>query len=353
MGLRPPPGELQVACGSPPGDDECRAHGALCPAHTSLALKHSSPARVVSVRCRPTDTTSQPGPPAAPCPARGRTVSAPTQSHKSLGSQPPLTDGNTDSGGGAGPLSGPRPQQTRPGVNPGQGSGVSEMTEGSLCPAAYRPWASGLGQVPSPSWAAAPAPGARGGPRLRASVPQFGDAGLRLLSEHLTMLQVLNLCETPVTDAGLLALSCESMRPSPVLSPSPWHTGHRVLTKDLLRARSKAGDSPCPPGADVVEDRKHERGPAYPLTWSQPRGPWSQRGPFGPVRSGQQALGTLGYRCPWRGLTDLMTVCPFPYSHEESLQLKHEQHQALGGHLRRPEGNPFPHSFLPLHVQKS
>ncbi|XP_039619410.1 C-Maf-inducing protein isoform X2 [Polypterus senegalus] len=36
---------------------------------------------------------------------------------------------------------------------------------------------------------------------------QFGDAGLRLLSEHLTSLQVLNLCETPVTDAGLLALS--------------------------------------------------------------------------------------------------------------------------------------------------
>uniref|UniRef100_A0A2I3HPS0 C-Maf inducing protein n=1 Tax=Nomascus leucogenys TaxID=61853 RepID=A0A2I3HPS0_NOMLE len=36
---------------------------------------------------------------------------------------------------------------------------------------------------------------------------EFGDAGLRLLSEHLTTLQVLNLCETPVTDAGLLALS--------------------------------------------------------------------------------------------------------------------------------------------------
>ncbi|XP_068595367.1 C-Maf-inducing protein [Brachionichthys hirsutus] len=35
----------------------------------------------------------------------------------------------------------------------------------------------------------------------------FGDAGLRLLSEHLACLQVLNLCETPVTDAGLLALS--------------------------------------------------------------------------------------------------------------------------------------------------
>ncbi|XP_072374028.1 C-Maf-inducing protein isoform X1 [Scyliorhinus torazame] len=39
---------------------------------------------------------------------------------------------------------------------------------------------------------------------------QFGDAGLRVLSEHLTSLQVLNLCETPVTDTGLLALS--SMR---------------------------------------------------------------------------------------------------------------------------------------------
>uniref|UniRef100_A0AAY4DP00 C-Maf-inducing protein n=1 Tax=Denticeps clupeoides TaxID=299321 RepID=A0AAY4DP00_9TELE len=36
---------------------------------------------------------------------------------------------------------------------------------------------------------------------------QFGDTGLRLLSEHLACLQVLNLCETPVTDAGLLALS--------------------------------------------------------------------------------------------------------------------------------------------------
>ncbi|CAF88182.1 unnamed protein product, partial [Tetraodon nigroviridis] len=35
----------------------------------------------------------------------------------------------------------------------------------------------------------------------------FGDAGLRLLSEHLACLQVLNLCETPVTDAGLLSLS--------------------------------------------------------------------------------------------------------------------------------------------------
>ena len=40
-------------------------------------------------------------------------------------------------------------------------------------------------------------------------------------------------------------------------------------------------------------------------------------------------------------LTWRLSVCPFPYSHEESLQLKHEQHQALCGHLWRPEGNPF------------
>lgn len=45
-------------------------------------------------------------------------------------------------------------------------------------------------------------------------LPQFGDAGLRLLSEHLACLQVLNLCETPVTDAGLLALSCKNTHTS-------------------------------------------------------------------------------------------------------------------------------------------
>lgn len=36
---------------------------------------------------------------------------------------------------------------------------------------------------------------------------QFGDLGLQLISEHLHKLQVLNLCETPVTDKGLLALA--------------------------------------------------------------------------------------------------------------------------------------------------
>ena len=36
---------------------------------------------------------------------------------------------------------------------------------------------------------------------------QFGDAGLELLSEHMQKLQVLNLCETPVTDKGLNCLS--------------------------------------------------------------------------------------------------------------------------------------------------
>ncbi|CAB1313913.1 unnamed protein product, partial [Coregonus sp. 'balchen'] len=39
---------------------------------------------------------------------------------------------------------------------------------------------------------------------LSLAFTNFGDAGLRLLSEHLACLQVLNLCETPVTDAGLL-----------------------------------------------------------------------------------------------------------------------------------------------------
>nr|XP_042903659.1 C-Maf-inducing protein isoform X2 [Parasteatoda tepidariorum] len=36
---------------------------------------------------------------------------------------------------------------------------------------------------------------------------QFGDVGLRLISEHLPKLQVLNLCETPVTDKGLQSLT--------------------------------------------------------------------------------------------------------------------------------------------------
>lgn len=35
---------------------------------------------------------------------------------------------------------------------------------------------------------------------------QFGDTGLRKISEHLTQLEVLNLCETPITDSGIVAL---------------------------------------------------------------------------------------------------------------------------------------------------
>lgn len=38
---------------------------------------------------------------------------------------------------------------------------------------------------------------------------QFGDQGLELISEHLQKLQVLNLCETPVTDKGLSCLACK------------------------------------------------------------------------------------------------------------------------------------------------
>ena len=38
---------------------------------------------------------------------------------------------------------------------------------------------------------------------------KFGDEGLELISEHLLRLQVLNLCETPVTDKGLVCLACK------------------------------------------------------------------------------------------------------------------------------------------------
>lgn len=38
---------------------------------------------------------------------------------------------------------------------------------------------------------------------------QFGDAGLVMISEHLQKLQVLNLCETPVSDKGISTLACK------------------------------------------------------------------------------------------------------------------------------------------------
>lgn len=38
---------------------------------------------------------------------------------------------------------------------------------------------------------------------------QFGDKGLELICEHLQKLQIINLCETPVTDKGLSCLACE------------------------------------------------------------------------------------------------------------------------------------------------
>ncbi|CAF2818790.1 unnamed protein product [Rotaria sp. Silwood2] len=40
---------------------------------------------------------------------------------------------------------------------------------------------------------------------------RFGDVGLDLISEHLNQLEVLNLCETPVTDKGLTYLACKVM----------------------------------------------------------------------------------------------------------------------------------------------
>ena len=35
---------------------------------------------------------------------------------------------------------------------------------------------------------------------------QFGDSGLQMVAEHLHKLESLNLCETPVTDAGMSSL---------------------------------------------------------------------------------------------------------------------------------------------------
>ena len=40
---------------------------------------------------------------------------------------------------------------------------------------------------------------------------KFGDEGLELISEHLGNLQVLNLCETPITDKGLSHLTCKRL----------------------------------------------------------------------------------------------------------------------------------------------
>lgn len=40
---------------------------------------------------------------------------------------------------------------------------------------------------------------------------QFGDAGLQMISEHLQKLQVLNLCETPVSDKGISSLACKEI----------------------------------------------------------------------------------------------------------------------------------------------
>lgn len=47
--------------------------------------------------------------------------------------------------------------------------------------------------------------------KLTNMVLQFGDAGLMIISEHLPKLQVLNLCETPVSDKGIAALTGRSL----------------------------------------------------------------------------------------------------------------------------------------------
>ncbi|KAI5709619.1 hypothetical protein M8J75_001674 [Diaphorina citri] len=61
---------------------------------------------------------------------------------------------------------------------------------------------------------------------------QFGDTGLRKISEHLTQLEVLNLCETPITDSGIVALcALKSLR---VLN-----LNSTKLTEDMLETLKK------------------------------------------------------------------------------------------------------------------
>uniref|UniRef100_A0A8D8SWA0 C-Maf-inducing protein n=1 Tax=Cacopsylla melanoneura TaxID=428564 RepID=A0A8D8SWA0_9HEMI len=61
---------------------------------------------------------------------------------------------------------------------------------------------------------------------------QFGDIGLRKISEHLTQLEVLNLCETPITDSGIVALcALKSLR---VLN-----LNSTKLTEDMLETLKK------------------------------------------------------------------------------------------------------------------
>ncbi|XP_030678068.1 C-Maf-inducing protein [Nomascus leucogenys] len=121
-----------------------------------------------------------------------------------------LRGGKTDSQGALAWL---QSQQQKLDSNPGQrGMGLFRGSERSPDPRAW--WAVGLRarRCPHPFPPPLPQPEShfpRSGQEKAEGfcALQFGDAGLRLLSEHLTTLQVLNLCETPVTDAGLLALS--------------------------------------------------------------------------------------------------------------------------------------------------
>ena len=61
---------------------------------------------------------------------------------------------------------------------------------------------------------------------------QFGDTGLQLISEHLHKLQVLNLCETPVTDKGLSCLESKSSS-APSMGRHHHHSFH-IVNKDFF-----------------------------------------------------------------------------------------------------------------------
>ncbi|KAJ8785870.1 hypothetical protein J1605_006830 [Eschrichtius robustus] len=128
---------------------------------------------------------------------------------------------------------------------------------------------------------------------------QFGDAGLRLLSEHLTMLQVLNLCETPVTDAGLLALSS-------------------------MKSLCSLNMNSTKLSADTYEDLKAPAAPLIlgPEDWPRPQSQRPGKEGLGPERAGPWApwKPTSSRACPAQLPLQRSQTCSLGRIHWPSLQ---------------------------------
>lgn len=85
-----------------------------------------------------------------------------------------------------------------------------------------------------------------------------------MLSEHLACLQVLNLCETPVTDAGLLSLSCKSTvsgtEAVPVSGPEPTRTRAKFcFSFSAMKSLCSLNMNSTKLTADTYEDLKVRR----------------------------------------------------------------------------------------------